>query len=370
MLRLLFIGIVSVHSAIHFVYTYHAFSAYFGSQRLTYISKIQGVMYALVAMLFIAALILYTLQKDAWWMLGLTALICSQVMISLNWQQSKYFTLFNMVILGVVISAFSIWSFNRKTEQSAISLYQETSYIEQTVSLDMISDLPEVVQKWLIHSQIIDHNVIETIHLKQKGQMRLKPEQQQWNETDAVQYFTVSNPSFVWQVKTKMAELPVIGRDTFKEGRGSMLIKLAGMIPVVDVSKQEKIDISTLQRYLGEIIWFPSAALSPYINWQSVDDHCAIATMDYMGTSGSVTFHFDDFGQVTKVTAQRYKDANDTDTTLWIAKITETKEMSGMIMPSKCEISWDENGSVFTWYKFEVYDVMYNESINTILNNK
>ncbi len=53
----------------------------------------------------------------------------------------------------------------------------------------------------------------------------------------------------------------------FKDGKGSMIIKVLSLINVVNDSNNEKINQGTLQRYLGEITWFPTAAVSPYIKW-------------------------------------------------------------------------------------------------------
>ena len=72
-------------------------------------------------------------------------------------------------------------------------------------------------------------------------------------------------PEFIWRVRVQMMHvLPVAGRDSYVDGRGRMLIKLGSVVPVVDAA-DEKIDQGALLRFLGEIVWFPAAALSPYI---------------------------------------------------------------------------------------------------------
>ncbi len=369
MLRVIFIGILSIQWIIHLMFTYKSLQEFLSLAIKTWVTRLQIILYIVVAIMFVLTIIGYILNKEAWWIIGLVTVVLSQILIMTNWQQAKFATILNVIILGVVITAFYFWSFDRKTENKVIDLYDNIAIRDLTITIDMISELPEPVKRWMIHSQTVGSKAVETVHLKQRGMMRLTPEQETWNETEAVQYFSVTKPEFIWQVKTNMNGLPVIGRDVFKDGNGSMVIKLAGMIPVVNVSEHEKINISTLQRYLGEIIWFPSAALSPYITWEEIDDNHAKAIMTYMGTTGSATFEFDEVGNVIEFTAQRYKDINDEHTTLWIAKIIESKEISGIIMPSKCEISWQNDDGLFTWYKFEIYDVRYNESIKLLLNS-
>ncbi len=141
-----------------------------------------------------------------------------------------------------------------------------------------------------------------------------------------------------------------------------MKIKLAGLLSVVNVAANANLNEATIQRYLGEIIWFPSAALTDYIKWEPIDEFSARATMSYGGSSGSAIFHFDSRGKLTRLVALRYKDMTDTRPTEWIATVKKYANMSGINIPSKLEISWKLENGIFTWYKFEVYDVLYNDN--------
>lgn len=227
------------------------------------------------------------------------------------------------------------------------------------ITEDMIENLPPPVKCWLEYSGIIGREQIETVYLKQKGFMKLKPDQKKWMEAEADQYFTINQPSFVWKVKTSIMGIPVIGQDLFKEGQGSMKIKLAGFLPLVNVSGNSKINESTIQRYLGEIIWFPSAAISDYIEWEPIDESSAKATMSYGGSSGSAVFHFDSSGKLTKFRALRYRDIEDTHPTEWIATVKKYENMNGINIPTKLEASWNLENGMFTWYKFEIYNIQY-----------
>ena len=69
----------------------------------------------------------------------------------------------------------------------------------------------------------------------------------------AEQYYTVTEPSFIW--KANMAMMPIISitaRDKYVNGKGQMTIKALSLIPIANSSGQ-KVDQGTLQRYLAEI---------------------------------------------------------------------------------------------------------------------
>lgn len=272
--------------------------------------------------------------------------------------------LFVGLILIIAIIGFSLWNFNLQVNQERKTILSENIMTEQKmVTEDLIKHLPIPVKRWLDYSGVIGKKQIETVYLRQKGFMKLKPDQKDWMEAEAEQYFTINRPSFIWNVRTSMIGIPVVGRDLFKDGQGSMQIKLAGLLPVVNVADNSKINESTIQRYLGEIIWFPSAALSDYIKWEPIDDYSARATMSYGGSAGSAVFHFDSIGKLTKFVALRYRDIEDTNPTEWVATVKKYKNTNGINIPTKLEISWNLEDGIFTWYKFEIYNVLYDDDI-------
>lgn len=271
--------------------------------------------------------------------------------------------LFIGLILIIAIIGFSLWNFDRQVNQERKIILSENIMTEQMITEDLIKDLPIPVKRWLDYSGVIGRKQIETVYLRQKGFMKLKPDQKDWMEAEAEQYFTINQPSFIWNVRTSMMGIPVVGRDLFKNGQGSMIIKLAGLFPVVNVADNSKINESTIQRYLGEIIWFPSAALSDYIKWEAIDDNSVRAIMSYKGSTGSAVFHFDNTGKLTKVVALRYRDIEDTNPTEWVARVKKYENINGINIPTELEISWNLEDGPFTWYKFEIYDVLYDDIV-------
>ena len=154
--------------------------------------------------------------------------------------------------------------------------------------------------------------------------------------------------------------LNVVGRDKFENGQGEMLIKLFSLIPVVNAKNDSKIDQATLQRYLAEIVWFPSAALSQHIKWEPINDHSARATLEYKGTIGSGIFYFEETGKFKEFIAMRYKDVGDSEPTKWIITATETKKLNGVQIPIMCEASWQFNNDKWTWLKLKIEHIEYN----------
>jgi len=142
-----------------------------------------------------------------------------------------------------------------------------------------------------------------------------------------------------------------------------MQIKALSLIPVVDAHGPE-IDQGTLLRYLGEMIWFPTAALSDYLSWEEVDAHSAKVIMNYGGVSASGIYQFNEQGDISSFKAQRYMEKNGQYSLEdWGAVVTSYKEFNGIRIANKGQVIWYLNSGAFTWYQYEILQVDYNNPL-------
>ncbi|HEV2127664.1 MAG TPA: DUF6544 family protein [Thermomicrobiales bacterium] len=145
--------------------------------------------------------------------------------------------------------------------------------------------LPEPAQRWLRWSCVVGKPIPTTIRLRQEGELRVGAFG--WLDFTAEEYYSTEPPAFIWTAKVGMAPgVSVIGQDRYVDGRGSLEMRLLGAISVASDDGPE-MDEGDLLRYLNEVMWFPAAALSPYITWDAIDAISARATMEYAGVSGT-----------------------------------------------------------------------------------
>lgn len=321
-----------------------------------------GILWVISSLLFILFALSYIFDKSWCWIAAIDAVTLSQLLIIISWNEAWFGTLPNAVILLATITGYSFWKFKTQTERAMRSIFPEENSVDRSVPTEeMIERLPFPVRKWLKKSGVAGREMIYGVYLKQRGKMRLKPDWK-WMESEADQFINAGNPSFVWTVRTSLKGVPIIGRDTFLNAKGGMLIKIAALFTVVSVSDEEKMDKSTMQRFLGEIVWFPTAALSPFVKWTAIDESSAVATMKYEDLSVSATFHFFDSGELSEVVAMRYKDMKDEEPTRWVVSVDETGCFDGILLPAKMHAYWAEGDEKFIWYRFEVTDIRFNEA--------
>lgn len=263
-------------------------------------------------------------------------------------------------LVAIVLNVANV-VFMRKVKEEVDFLFGSNLKKErQVIQKEDLLGLPLPVQKWLERSGIIGKEKIVFARLKQKGSMRLK-EDGPWMRAEAEQYFTTDKPGFIWKAKVHMApSIYFAGMDKYREGKGSMSIKVLSLIPVVDARGPE-VDQGTLLRYLGEMAWFPTAALNDYIKWEPVDSNSARATMSYKGVTASAVFTFDNNGDLAGLIAKRYRETGGKyvlDDWEVIAK--DYKEFQGIRIPDKLEVIWKLKTGDFTWYRVEVTNAEYN----------
>lgn len=267
-----------------------------------------------------------------------------------------------LVLLAAVLAAADARFRGRVDAEMRSVLARGMSSPRGIVESGELQHLPPPVRRWLEASGVVGRERIRTVRLAQRGELRASPEGA-WMTACAEQTFCVDPPMFVWRVDAHMMGiLPVSGRDKYADGHGHMLIKAAALVDVVDAA-DDKIDQGSLLRFLGEMIWFPSAALSPYLNWEPIDEARAQVTMRDKDLVVSATFTFDVQGRVLGMRAMRFLGAGAAaKLTPWIATCSAWQRFQGVEVPSRGEVAWELASGEFVYYRWEIIDLDFNQS--------
>ncbi len=283
----LFPALILIHGSLHLMGFFKGFKLAEMEQLHTGISRTGGVFWLLSALLFLVALLLYFFRNEWWIYLLLAACVLSTVLIITAWKDARFGMIPNVIILAMAVTAWSSLRMERMVREETLAVLSP----ERTTSLpgDIPNDpasLPPVVRKWLKTSGAEGKPFFRTVQMTETALMKMKTGQKDWYEAHARQSVSIVNPAFVWTVRMNMFPLVTIrGRDKFMDGKGEMLIKLNSLVNIVH-ERGEKLDEGSMQRYLGEICWYPSAALSRYVSWEALGPLSARATMEYNGTKG------------------------------------------------------------------------------------
>ncbi len=233
---------------------------------------------------------------------------------------------------------------------------------QRIVTDEMIKDLPDPVRRYLKYTGVVGKPWVENVRLKQTGKFR-QAEDKPWMPMAAEQTYTTNPAGFVWEAKFKMAGLPLLrATDRYEEGKGHMSGKLAGIISIFDV-RGEKLDQGSMLRYLSEMIWFPAAFLGENIRWESRDDESAHVIYTDYGKSVRGVMYFDEQGQFTNFTTQRYREMNgEFSLDAWSTPTAEYGRMAGLNLPLKGQAVWNLPSGDLPYIDLEITEIEYNRA--------
>lgn len=330
------------------------------------ISKPMAVFWLCVGLVIIAYVILWLLSIPYAWILGIAGAILSQVLLIMYWQDAKFGTIANVVILVVCVFHIGQFRFDRMVRSEVLE-QMDTLPTDQgrAITEQDIDALPFSVQKWLTHSGVVGKSTIRYAKLRQQAIMKMRPGQKDWMHATATQYTDLKEPAFHWTVAAQMCPLIYFsGRDRFIDGQGEMLIKLNGLIPIVNESGP-KLTEGSAQRFLGELVWFPTFALSRYVSWTSINDTSAAAIINYKGATVSGTFRFNTSGDFVQFSTMRFKENTpNAERYEWVLDALDHQEFEGVRIPSYMTATWKLPEGDWTWLELQLLDVHYNEHHN------
>ncbi|SES27084.1 DUF6920 family protein [Salipaludibacillus aurantiacus] len=351
--------IIVIHGLIHLLGFLKGFNLLQLSELSISISRGQALVWMGTGIVLIISSVLLLINSDHWWKVGIAAVIVSQILIVMTWGDAKAGAAANIIIGAAIIFAYADSSLNTAIEKEIVDLTRKSTGSTQVISEDMMEDLPQSVQRWISNSGAVGKEIHSTMDFKHYAKLKLKPDQKEWYNAKAHQYVTTEEPGFLWKIDMEMNPfITVKGRDLYKNGKGSMQMKLASLVSVANVENDDKIDQSTLQRYLLEMAWYPWAALSPYITWEELGDHSARATMNYKGATGTADFFFNEDGDFFSSRAWRYDGSTDSYLEC-IGKANEFSVINGVKIPTDIDVSYVLDDDIFTWYKVSIYDIKF-----------
>ena len=217
---------------------------------------------------------------------------------------------------------------------------------------DDVGSLPAPVRRYFETVLTAGQLHVNSVQITQEGTFRLGGADADWHPFTASQTYTVSPPGYVWDADIELAPgLSARVLDAYVAGEGRLRANLLGAVAVASAGPDQQTNEAELQRYLTEAPWFPTALLpAAGVSWDGIDDRSARATITDGDVTATATFHFDEDGYVTRVTADRYR--QDTGSIgSWIGYHRSYEIHDGMKVPTEAEVSWETTDGVVPYWR-------------------
>jgi len=204
-----------------------------------------------------------------------------------------------------------------------------------------VNELPPCVARYFEFALGSDRRSIRQARLRFAGTFAATPNA--WAPFTAEQVITPLPPGFVWEARIRMmGPFSVRVRDSYSDGRGAMRATIARLFTVADQHGTPEIAAASLQRFLAEAVWAPTALLPRQgLSWGAVDETTARVTLTDHGTTVSLDMMFGPRGEIVGTCGMRYRDVKGTSVpTLWVGEHRDYERIAGMMIPTSGEVAW------------------------------
>jgi hypothetical protein len=289
--------LVFLHGMIHllgFVKAYHLAEISPLKQPIT---KPAGLLWLAAGVAFGLSIIFLLLKKENWWMIALPALLLSQYLIVSTWQDAKFGTLANVLILLAVGFAFAQWHyFSGYQKDVKHTLTTAQSAPHQTITTADLAGLPPLVQKYLHYTGVVNTRKPSAICIEFTGAMRSKGND--WFSFASEQYNTFHIPVRLFFMKGAVKQIPAWGYHVYKNGDATMQVKLLSITPVVDQQGSELDQTETVTLFNDVCLFVPAWLVDKRIQWETLDAHSVKAVFTTNNLRISAVLVFNEEGQL------------------------------------------------------------------------
>lgn len=243
-----------------------------------------------------------------------------------------------LVATGTVALVITYWLFARDIGEDLARLLAQARPSGVVITEGMLAPLPAPAQRYLRYAGVLGTAIPRTIRLTQSGRIRSSAAAN-WMNFEADETYSTNPPAFIWRTWLPARLMPMaFGRDEYLEGKGSILIKLLGLVPVADENGTE-LAAAGLMRYLNETMWFPAALLGPNVRIAPVDANSFRAVLADRGLSAEALFLVDAEGRLVNFRAQRFNTASRSIET-WETPVDNYETVAGLKLPTAGTAVW------------------------------
>lgn len=363
MFKIIFILITLLHGLIHFAGFAKAF-AYGNITQLTEgISKPMGVFWLVTGVFFILSILLFLLKKDDWVYFALIAVLFSQILIITHWQEAKFGTAANvLILLFAVLGLFQIKFKNVYKDEVKIGLAQSLVLQTSKLTESDIAFLPHVVKKYIRYSGSVGKPKVNNFKAVFSGKIR-KNAKSKWMKLSTEQQNFLATPTRLFYLDAIMNYMPVAGFHSFKNGTAFMDIRLFSIFKVEYHSGYE-MDISETVTFFNDMcVLAPATLIDRRIEWFELERNKIKASFTNNGILVTAILYFNEKAELINfISEDRYSigENNTISKHTWSTPLREYKSIHGYKLASYAETIYTYPDGDFTYATFTLKNLKYN----------
>ena len=300
--------VLLLHGLIHLLGFAKAFSLAPVEQLQLPISKSSGLLWLIASLLLVLTAILQFRASSSWPLWAFGAIAISQILILLAWQDAKWGTIANLIILVAATVAFSGYRFEKSFLLDVKEQLSKPIAPVELLTLADLAPLPTPVQRYVQYVGAIGQPKVHNMVVTFRGRMRSKD--QEWFHFTSRQFNDFSDPARLFFMKAKVKGLSTYGYHAYQDQQAAMLIKILSLVPVVDLGSEELFRTETVTFFNDMCLLAPAALIDPRIQWEPIDSASCRAIFTNQNTSITATLYFDEEGKLLNFRSDDRKEIN------------------------------------------------------------
>lgn len=224
-----------------------------------------------------------------------------------------------------------------------------------------LDPLPETARRYLRFMRVVGRPRDWSFRLGVVGRFR-RSRDEGWMKCEAWQYNTRLSLARIFYMQLRFfGAIPVLGRDTYADGRGRMLIRLLDLITVGD-GTGEAYDIGELVTYLNDgVMIAPTLLMVPEVQWHETDERSFELSIADHGRTVRAKVFIDERGAPIdfETTDRFYADPEapaKATRCRWNTPIAGWQEVDGRLLPTAGKAVWHPEGEPELAYADIVFD--------------
>lgn len=281
-------------------------------------------------------------RRRMWLTISIVALVVSGIALFLGWPSSKTKAEFE--------------------RQAANYVGRLESRESEVFTVEDIKGLPQSVQAYFKYSGFLNQPKMSYMKVSFRDVDFVMSPKNKKLKIDYTQYNFAREPVRLAYIDASIYGIPFEGLDTYVDGRGGMKGVLGKRISLFDQQGKE-MDQACLVTFLSESLILPSAALQPYVVWETVQNpNQAKATISYGGLTASGIFTFSKEGELLAFTTKdRAMIAADGEVRqiAWSALFKDYQFIDGIRLPTHLQAIWNEEQGDLIYFDSDKFTISY-----------
>jgi hypothetical protein len=230
-----------------------------------------------------------------------------------------------------------------------------------------LEPLPETARRYLRFMRVVGRPRDWSFRVRATGKFRRSADDA-WMACEAWQYNTRLALARVFYMRLRFfGVVPVLGRDTYVDGRGRMLIRPLDLVTVGD-GTGEAYDIGELVTYLNDCIMIaPTMLLVPDVGWSEAGPHSFDVSLSDHGRTVKARVFIDGQGAPLNFeTTDRFysdpKDATKVSRCRWTTPIDGFQEAGDRLLAARGRATWHppEGDLTYAELAFDAVSLAFN----------